>query len=394
MTLDVRSRMALPIIILAQLFGTSLWFSVNGVWLDLSAKQGFSQADLGSLTLAVQLGFIIGTLALAVTGLADRYRASAIFCISSVLGAFVNTLFITAVDHFLFAWFLRLLTGLCLAGIYPMGMKLVISWVPKYAGAALSWLLAMLTLGTALPHLMRGFTQALDWYIPLFAASALATLGGIAIGLLGSGPHLPATAKPAPLRRGLKALQKPSFRAIAGGYFGHCWELYAFWMLVPLLLLEPVTELGWSMSYIPWLSFALIAIGAIGCVAGGWLSNSMGGISVARLALAISGALCFLYPLLSGLPAWIILSALAIWGISVIADSPQFSALAAQEAPTEKIGSALAVMNAIGFALTIPAIWLVSWGWPLWHEGVVWLLLPGPILGLWAMRKFDKISSH
>ena len=250
MTSDVRLRIALPVIILAQLFGTSLWFSINGVWLSLSSEQGFTEADLGAFTLAVQLGFIIGTLSLALTGLADRYKASMIFCISSVFGALVNTLFILAVDHFMLAWLLRLLTGLCLAGIYPMGMKLVISWVPKYAGSALSWLLAMLTLGTALPHLMRGFTLGLGWQAPLFTASVLAVLGGITVGALGCGPHLPATAKRAALSQGLSALKIPNFRSIAGGYFGHCWELYAFWMLVPLLVVKPVTELNWSLSSI------------------------------------------------------------------------------------------------------------------------------------------------
>ena len=306
MTSDVRSRIALPIIILAQLLGTSLWFSVNGVWLSLSSAQGLSEADLGAFTLAVQLGFIIGTLSLALTGLADRYKASAIFCLSSLFGALINALFITAVDHFSLAWFLRLLTGLCLAGIYPMGMKLVISWVPKYAGAALSWLLAMLTLGTALPHLMRGFTLGLDWHIPLFAASVLAILGGIAVGLLGSGPHLPATAKPAALNQGLSALKQPRFRAVAGGYFGYCWELYAFWMLVPLLLLAPVSELGWSLSSIPWLSFSLIGVGALGCICGGWLSKSMVACRLPDSLLSLPArCVCYTHSLLNyrlGLP--------------------------------------------------------------------------------------------
>lgn len=393
MTSDVRARIALPIIIISQLLGTSLWFSVNGVWLNLSTAQNLTEADLGALTLAVQLGFIIGTLSLALTGLADRYKASTIFCLASFSGALLNALFITWVDQFETAWLLRLLTGLCLAGIYPMGMKLVISWVPKYAGPALSWLLAMLTLGTALPHLMRGITLGLDWHIPLFTASGLAVLGGVAVGFLGSGPHLPATAKPAALRHGLSALKQSRFRTVAGGYFGHCWELYAFWMLVPLLLLRPTSELGWSTATIPWLSFTLIGVGAVGCLYGGWLSKRYGGAAVARLALIASGAICLLYPLLALLPSWVALVALTLWGVSVIADSPQFSALAAQQAPSEHVGSALAVMNAIGLALTIPAIGLVSYSWPLLESWVSWLLLPGPILGLWAMRKFDNITS-
>ena len=394
MTSDVRLRIALPVIILAQLFGTSLWFSINGVWLSLSSEQGFTKADLGAFTLAVQLGFIIGTLSLALTGLADRYKASMIFCISSVFGALVNTLFILAVDHFMLAWLLRLLTGLCLAGIYPMGMKLVISWVPKYAGSALSWLLAMLTLGTVLPHLMRGFTLGLGWQAPLFTASVLAVLGGITVGALGCGPHLPATAKRAALSQGLSALKIPNFRSVAGGYFGHCWELYAFWMLVPLLVVRPVTESNWSLSSIPWLSFALIGIGALGCLAGGWLSRAIGGFAVARLALISSGLLCLIYPLLTVLPPFVLLVVLMLWGITVIADSPQFSALAAQVAPADNVGSSLAVMNAVGFALTVPAIWLVSFSWPVLNEWVSWLLLPGPLLGLLALSKFDKENRH
>lgn len=393
MTSDVRARVALPLIILAQLLGTSLWFSINGVWFTLAAQKGLSEADLGVLTLAVQIGFISGTLSLAVTGLADRYPASRIFCVASIMGAIINALFVWSVDHVMLSWILRLATGVCLAGIYPMGMKLVISWVPKYAGAALSWLLAMLTLGTALPHLMRGVSVDFDWQFPLFLASLLAVVGGIVVGTLGSGPHLPATAKAANIRRGLAALKKTNFRAVAGGYFGHCWELYAFWMLVPLLVVKPITQLGWSLSSIPWLSFVLIGIGACGCIIGGWLTRNSSGIFVARLALTISGSLCLLYPFITHLPAWLTLVALCLWGLAVIADSPQFSALAAQSAPADNVGSALAVMNAIGFALTVPAIWLASISWPIVNEWVSWLLLPGPIVGLWAMRNFAKMET-
>lgn len=393
MTSDVRSNVALPIIIIAQLLGTSLWFSINGVWLSLSAQHGLSEANLGALTLAVQLGFIIGTLSLALSGFADRHRASIIFCVASILGAIANALFVRAVDNITLAWLLRLLTGLCLAGVYPMGMKLIISWVPKYAGAALSWLLAMLTLGTALPHLMRGATLTFDWQIPLFSASILAAVGGIAVGLLGNGPHLPNSARQKTLNSGVAAFKHPNFRAVAGAYFGHCWELYAFWMLVPLLVTAPVIKLGWSIAQIPWLSFALIGVGSLGCIVGGTLSRIIGSPFVARAALALSGSICLLFPFITDLSAWIILAALVLWGFSVIADSPQFSALAAKAVPPERVGSALAVMNAIGFALTVPAIWLVSIGWPVLQEWVSWMLLPGPLLGLWAMRKFAKIDT-
>ena len=383
--IDLLRRYPLPVIVLAQLFGTSLWFSINGVWLSLSAELGLTETDLGRLTLAVQAGFIAGTLTIAVTGLADRFGASQIFAVSSVLGALVNGGFVFAAQLPPLDFLLRFATGLCLAGIYPLGMKMVIAWTPRQAGAALAWLVGMLTLGTALPHLMRGMTLGLPWQWPLFGASALALIGGALVYFLGEGPHLPKSAGPVPLRQGLVALRWPNFRAAVGGYVGHMWELYAFWVLVPLLVGRELARLGWSDGFLPVLSFAVIAAGALGCIGGGMLSRRRGSEWVARHALATSGLVCLVYPWLAELAPVLLLALLVVWGVAVVADSPQFSALAAARAPAEFVGSSLAVMNAIGFGVTLPAIWLTSWLWEFQGVWVVCLLLPGPVLGLIAL---------
>lgn len=380
-------RHPLALIVFAQLCGTSLWFSVNGVGLSLALDLGLSEADLGRLTLTVQGGFIIGTLFIATTGLADRFRASRIFAISCLLGALVNAGFIAAADSAWASLVLRFLTGLCLAGIYPLGMKLVIGWTPKHTGAALSWLVGMLTLGTALPHLLRGSTLGMPWEWPLLGASVLALLGGALIFGLGDGPHLPAPAARMRLRDGLAALGEPRFRAVAGGYFGHCWELYACWMLMPFLVAREVERLAAPLELVPWLSFSAIALGLVGCVGGGLISRQLGSLWVARRALTASGLICLAYPLLAWAPPEMLLLLLGVWGLTVIADSPQFSALAATTAPRERVGSTLAVMNAVGFALTIPAIWLTTGLWSAEGLWVVWWLLPGPILGLWSLRR-------
>lgn len=384
---DLLRRYPLPVIVLAQLFGTSLWFSINGVWLSLSRELSLTETDLGRLTLAVQAGFIVGTLTIAVTGLADRFGASRIFSLSCLLGALTNGAYVFAAGLLPLDVLLRFATGLCLAGIYPLGMKMVIAWTPNYAGAALAWLVGMLTLGTALPHLMRGATLGMPWEWPLMAASGLALVGGLLVLLLGDGPHLPKSSGRLPLSQGLAALRIPRFRAVAGGYFGHMWELYAFWTLTPLLISRELQRLGQGDDLVPWLSFAVIGIGAVGCVGGGRLSRTLGSEWVARRALMVSGAVCALYPWLSGMPPVLLLALLLVWGVAVIADSPQFSALAAETAPRESVGSSLAVMNAVGFGLTLPAIWLTSGLWGQLGAWVALLLVPGPVLGLWSLRK-------
>lgn len=383
-------RNPLFFIVLAQLCGTSLWFSVNGVGLSLIHDLGLDEADLGWLTLAVQTGFIIGTLFIATTGLADRFRASHIFAASCLAGALTNAGFMLVAAHSPFDLLLRFLTGVSLAGIYPLGMKLVIGWTPKYTGAALAWLVGMLTLGTALPHLLRGATAGLPWEWSILGASGLALLGGATLFVLGDGPHLPSSSGKARLLDGLAALRERRFRAVASGYFGHCWELYALWTLIPFLVAREVTRLGVPESTIPWLSFGIIALGLMGCVGGGALSRSLGSLSVARWALTASGLICMVYPLASWLPPGVLLLLLVFWGVTVIADSPQFSALAAEAAPRERVGSTLAVMNAVGFALTIPSISLTTALWQWQGVWVVWWLLPGPILGLWGMHRLCR----
>ncbi|PSJ21025.1 MFS transporter [Halomonas sp. ND22Bw] len=381
------SRHPLVVIVLAQLFGTSLWFSVNGVGLSLAADLGLTDVDLGRLTLAVQAGFILGALGLAASGLTDRFRASHLFAAASLAGALVNAGFVLAAPEPALALLLRFATGLCLAGIYPLGMKLVIGWTPKHTGAALAWLVGMLTLGTALPHLLRGATLGLPWQWPLLGASGLALAGGALVLALGDGPHLPPPGGRARMREGLAALRDARFRAVAGGYFGHCWELYAVWTLTPFLVGREIARLTASPALIPWLAFGVIALGAVGCVLGGRLSRRLGSLPVARGALVASGLICLVYPLLAEASPWLLLTLLGVWGLTVIADSPQFSALAAANAPRAHVGSTLAVMNAIGFSLTLPGIWLTTALWASQGPWAVWWLLPGPALGLWALRR-------
>jgi predicted MFS family arabinose efflux permease len=376
----------IAVIVIAQLFGTSLWFSANGAAGNLMQSWGITEADIGLLTNAVQLGFIVGTLTFSLTGLADRFQASRIFTVSALLGALFNALFALSADGLASGMVLRFAVGFALAGVYPLGMKMVVSWVPERAGHVLAQLLGMLTLGTALPHGIRMLGADWPWQTTILVSTGLAVIAAAMIWTLGDGPHFQRKSGAAKIRLGrvLTAFTIPQFRASALAYFGHMWEVYAFWTLVPALLI--VSNLAQpNTPALSGLAFLVVGIGTLSCMLGGQLSQRFGSARVAAFALMGSAASCALFPWLPiDQPAWL-LALLLFWGASVVADSPQFSALSAKAAPPEIVGSALALQTAIGFSIGMVSIQLGTALVGMVGMYIAWLLLPGPLLALWAL---------
>ena len=376
-------------IVLAELFGTSLWFSANSAADSLKLVWGIDQGDVGLLTTSVQAGFILGTLFFSLSGWADRFSASKIFAVCSFAGAIFNGCFALLSVDMPSAIFYRFLVGLSLAGIYPLGMKLIVSWDPKSAGKSLGILVGMLTLGTALPHGIRSIDGVLSWQLVILASSVLAFVGAILVWNLGDGAHVKnANSKLGWNMQGVfQAFRIREFRASALGYFGHMWELYSFWTLVPMLLaLCFATDVSNLETRISQWSFWIIGVGAIGCIAGGLLSQRIGSPKLAFYALLTSGVMCALYPFLDDVSVELRLAVLLLWGLAVVADSPQFSAMSAKACPPELIGTALTMQNSIGFGLTIFSILLVTSAVGSIGSWVAWILLPGPILGMLLMK--------
>ena len=374
------------LIVLAQMFGTSLWFSTNGVLKQIEQIWSLSTSDLGLLTNSVQFGFIIGTLLFSVTGFADKFKPSRIVMLCCFLGATSNALIVFEEISFTFVIFSRLVVGVALAGIYPIGMKLILSWNPQKAPNTLGLLVGMLVLGSSLPYLIRALGISFDWHYTVIITSGLCYIAGVTIYLMGDGPHLVTYEKPSfrLLDQVSELLGNRKYIASAVGYFGHMWELYAFWTCVPILIAISVSqhEIDKQEFIISLLSFLIIGLGFISCVLGGILAKPFGSSRVASLSLALSLSICLIYPLLGNLSFFLDLFLLMLWGFFVISDSPQFSAISASVCPKHLVGTALTTQNCVGFSISMITIFLTTH----FHESLglyfVWILLPGPILGL------------
>lgn len=348
---SARNKYVLPVIVVSQFAGTSLWFAGNAVLPELKEAMGLSQYALSQVTSAVMLGFIAGSMLFGILSLADRYSPVRLFFVCSILGALSNASVAWLATGSVSLFILRFLTGFFLAGIYPVGMKIAADWYEKGLGKALGYLVGALVLGTAFPHLLKNRSIELPWETVLYFTSLFAAAGGLLmLGWVGDGPHRKKaesfqwTAVPDLFR-----IKK--WRQAAGGYFGHMWEVYTFWGFVPLIL-GLYAEMHHLSLNIPLLSFLVIGCGSIGCIAGGYWSLQKGSARVAAGALTISGICCFLSPLAYLLPYPLFLLYLFIWGLTVVMDSPQFSTLVAVYAPEHLRGTALKVNNAIGFAIT------------------------------------------
>jgi len=377
------NKRTLPIIIISQLFCTSLWFAGNSVINDLISTFDLSSNSLSYLTSSVQFGFITGTLLFALFSIADRFPPSKIFFASATIGALINSGVIVNSNTFVSLLILRFFTGFSLAGIYPIGMKIAADYYKKGLGKSLGFLVGALVLGTAFPHLIKTVISNYSWKYVIILTSFIAFLGGILMYLLvPKGPFCTINQSPNFKEIG-NIFKNYKFKTAAFGYFGHMWELYAFWTFVPVLLLSYEKLHPETNFHIPLLSFVIIGLGSLACVFGGYLSERLGLQKTATLFLTASCICCLLSPLFFYSHPSIFIGFLIIWGLVVIADSPLFSTLVTQHTEDKTKGTALTIVNCIGFSITIVSIQIVDYFAMLTNTTYIYMLLAvGPLLGL------------
>ncbi|MFT6335834.1 MAG: MFS family permease [Saprospiraceae bacterium] len=371
------------IIVISQFCCTSMWFASNAVLTDLITQFDLGSNTIGYMTNAVQFGFIVGTLIMGILSISDRFSPSKVFFISAIIGALLNLGIILESNTLATLLIYRFGVGFCLAGIYPVGMKIASDYFEKGLGKSLSYLVAALVLGTAFPHLLKSLSSSneYNWQNVIYITSFISALGGLLIyTLIPDGPFRKPTFK-LDLTKAFTIFKDKQFRSYTFGYIGHMWELYAFWAFVPIILLNSSNA---NPSFdIPLWSFIIIASGSIACLIGGHLSSIHGNRHIAITALMSSGIYCLIFPFIYHSNQTLLLGLLLFWGMTVIADSPLFSALVAKSTPKEFRGTALTIATCIGFSITIVSIQLLTYLVDNYDSDYVyWVLLVGPVLGV------------
>ncbi|WP_133673019.1 MFS transporter [Maribacter caenipelagi] len=382
----------LPIIILSQFACTSTWFAGNAIIESLTKKLDFGPDIISYVISSVQFGFIVGTLIFGVLMIADRFSPSKVFMICAFLASVSNLTLIYPELNLGGLLLARFSTGFFLAGIYPVGMKIAADYYEKGLGKALGFLVGALVLGTAFPFLIKGSPLASHPDKVILLTSGITALGGLLLFLLvPNGPYRVASTG-LKFDAGPKLFKNFEFKKAAFGYFGHMWELYAFWAFTPVAIQWYAIQSGHNISVSLW-SGIVIALGGLSCAYGGIISQRIGSKKVALIALVASGFLCLVSPLLFSLPIYLFLTGWCLWGIAITADSPQFSNLVASAVAPELKGTALTLVNCIGFAITIVSIQLLGSLQSIVPTYLLFIPLAiGPLLGVYNLNINKKNS--
>ncbi len=394
---DPRAWPMVGLVALAELLGMSLWFTAAAVSPHFQAAWQLTPAQAGSLTTAVQLGFVAGTALAALLNLADLVPARWFFAASALLAAAANALLVQA-PALEPALVLRFLTGFFLAGVYPPALKMAATWFRSGRGLAIGTVVAALTVGKAAPYLVEA-VEGPDWRTVLATASGGAV---VAAALVAAAYHDGPFAFPRrafSFRLAGTVVRHRETRLATLGYLGHMWELYACWAALSLFFTDLFLRHGYaspqSGMFAAIAAFAGIAAGGGGCVVAGAWADRWGRENVAAAAMALSGACALTIGWLTGAPVGAVVALALVWGFAVVADSAQFSALVTEVAPPHAVGTALTLQTSLGFLLTALSIWLMLYVETRWGWGVAFSILAiGPALGITQMWSLKRVRNR
>lgn len=381
----------LLLLALAELLGMAVWFSASAVVPALTDAWSLSDSGRAWLTMSVQVGFVAGAFGSALLNLADRISARRLFTASALLAALATCLIPLLATGLWLALPLRFLTGLFLAGVYPVGMKIIATWTKEDRGLGIGLLVGAVTLGSASPHLLNAFGGVGDWQRVLYLAAALAALGGMmAAVFIEEGPYR--SASPRFNWKYVGEIVRERELVLANvGYLGHMWELYAMWAWIQIFLLASFKLTGVSEAWASVSAFAVIAVGGLGSLVAGQLADKLGRTTLTIASLLMSGTCALTVGFLYGGNPLLLVAVCLVWGFAIVADSAQFSAAVSELCRAEYIGTALTLQTSLGFLLTLVTIRMVPplERWFGWKWAFAFLAI-GPAVGVWAMYRLRR----